>query len=77
MVIVPYFNSSDPAIKEFIKFVDEKQLLGKRFIIHDLDEIHLFISSEVPQHLQVTTIIRSCDMHVIITHLSCSLNSMG
>lgn len=51
-VYFQYF-SSDSAIKEFIKYVDEKQLLGKRFIIHDLDEVHLFISSDVPQHLQV------------------------
>lgn len=49
-----YFKcSSDTAIKEFIRFLDEKQLLGKRFIIKDLDEHHLFISEGVSNQLQV------------------------
>ncbi|XP_011406083.1 PREDICTED: general transcription factor IIH subunit 5-like [Amphimedon queenslandica] len=43
---------SDTAIKEFIRYLDEKQLLGKRFIIKDLDDHHLFISEGVANHLQ-------------------------
>ncbi len=35
-------------------------LLGKRFIIHDLDEIHLFISDDVAQNLQVCNIGNGC-----------------
>lgn len=48
-----FIISSDTAIKEFIRYLDEKQLLGKRFIIKDLDDHHLFISEGVANHLQV------------------------
>lgn len=48
-----YLNSSDAAIKQYIKYLDEKNLLGKKFILHDLDEVHLFVASDVAKQLQV------------------------
>ena len=53
MDYVTLSNSSDAAIKQYIKYLDEKNLLGKKFIIHDLDEVHLFVSSDVAKQLQV------------------------
>jgi TFIIH basal transcription factor complex TTD-A subunit len=37
----------DPAMKQFLLHLDETLKLGSRFIIQDLDETHLFISSDV------------------------------
>ena len=37
----------DPAMKQFLLYLDETLKLGSRFIIQDLDETHLFISSDV------------------------------
>jgi TFIIH basal transcription factor complex TTD-A subunit len=37
----------DPAMKQFLLYLDETHKLGSRFIIQDLDETHLFISSDV------------------------------
>lgn len=39
-------------MKAFLLHLDEKELLGKRFIIQDLDDTHLFISSEILEDLQ-------------------------
>ena len=50
-------HSSDSAIKEFIKFVDEKHLLGRSFILFDLDDVRLFVSTDVAVPLQVNTAI--------------------
>lgn len=36
----------DPALKQFIKHLDEKLSLGDRFIIEELDDRHLFVESE-------------------------------
>lgn len=47
------FCLSDPAMKQFLLHLDEKLILGKRFIIQDLDEKHLFISSDIVETLQV------------------------
>ena len=49
-----YFGSSDSAIKEFIKYVDEKHLLGRSFILFDLDDVCLFVSAEVAVPLQAS-----------------------
>lgn len=46
------FCSSDPAMKQFLLHLDETQALGKKFIIQDLDESHLFISSDIVVLLQ-------------------------
>ena len=37
----------DPAMKQFLLYLDESMKLGSRFIIQDLDETHIFISSDV------------------------------
>ena len=49
-----YFKqySSDAAIKQYIKFLDEHNLLGKKFILHDLDDVHLFVAGDVARKLQ-------------------------
>jgi len=42
----------DPAMKQFLLYLDEKLKLGSRFIIQDLDETHLFISCDVVEQLK-------------------------
>ena len=42
----------DPAMKQFLLYLDEHLKLGSRFIIQDLDETHLFISSDVVEQLK-------------------------
>lgn len=36
---------SDPAMKQFLLYLDEKNELGDKFVLEDLDETHLFINS--------------------------------
>lgn len=43
---------SDPAMKQFLLHLDEKILLGRKFILQDLDDTHLFINSEIVELLQ-------------------------
>lgn len=43
---------SDPAVKQFLLHLDEKVILGKKFVIEDLDETHLFVSAEIVPILQ-------------------------
>ncbi|EDW11315.1 general transcription factor IIH subunit 5 [Drosophila mojavensis] len=42
----------DPAMKQFLLHLDEKLALGRKFIIQDLDENHLFISTDIVEVLQ-------------------------
>lgn len=42
----------DPAMKQFLMHLDEKNTLGQKFIIEDLDETHLFLSSDIIKTLQ-------------------------
>lgn len=42
----------DPAVKQFLLHLDEKMTLGKKFVIDDLDETHLFVSAEIVSILQ-------------------------
>jgi len=37
----------DPAMKQLLLHMDEKEALGRKFVIQDLDETHLFISAEI------------------------------
>jgi len=39
-------------MKQFLLHLDEKLALGKRFVLNDLDESHLFISADVLESLQ-------------------------
>lgn len=43
----PLFTTSDPAMKQFLLYLDEKMALGKKFILKDLDDTHVFILQEV------------------------------
>ena len=49
-----HFSSffSDPAMKQFLLHLDEENALGKKFVIQDLDETHIFISSDILDTLQ-------------------------
>ena len=40
-------------MKQYIKYLDEHNSLGRKFILHDLDELHLFVASDVAQQLQL------------------------
>ncbi|KAE8601802.1 hypothetical protein XENTR_v10013801 [Xenopus tropicalis] len=42
----------DPAMKQFLLYLDETNALGKKFIIQDLDDTHVFILAEVVAILQ-------------------------
>lgn len=39
-------------MKQFLLHLDETLALGRKFIIHDLDESHLFISADILEVLQ-------------------------
>lgn len=45
-------NFSDPAMKQFLLYLDESLAFGKKFIFQDLDDTHLFISSDIVEVLQ-------------------------
>lgn len=42
----------DPAMKQFLLYLDETMALGRKFILKDLDDTHVFILAEVVQTLQ-------------------------
>ncbi|CAK9813591.1 General transcription factor IIH subunit 5 [Anthophora retusa] len=42
----------DAAMKQFLLHLDETFALGRKFIIQDLDERHLFISADILDTLQ-------------------------
>jgi TFIIH basal transcription factor complex TTD-A subunit len=46
------FSLSDPAMKQFLLHLDEKSILGRRFILQDLDDTHLFIAADIIEILQ-------------------------
>lgn len=46
------FCFSDQAMKQFLLHLDETLKLGRKFIIQDLDENHLFISADIIDVLQ-------------------------
>lgn len=39
-------------MKQFLLHLDEKLILGRKFIISDLDDKHLFIAAEIVETLQ-------------------------
>jgi TFIIH basal transcription factor complex TTD-A subunit len=43
---------SDPAMRRFLLHLDETLALGSKFVLHDLDETHLFIETEILPVLQ-------------------------
>ncbi len=42
----------DPAMKQFLLHLDETQKLGRRFILVDLDDTHVFIDQEIVELLR-------------------------
>lgn len=42
----------DPAMKQFLLQLDDTKALGKKFVIKDLDDTHLFISADILEILQ-------------------------
>jgi TFIIH basal transcription factor complex TTD-A subunit len=42
----------DPAMKQFLLHLDEKMMMGSKFVLHDLDETHLFIAADILERLQ-------------------------
>lgn len=50
-ILFPIFYS-DPAMKQFLLHLDEKLVFGRKFVFQDLDETHLFISSDIVDVLQ-------------------------
>lgn len=39
--------TSDPAMKQFLLHLDESLAFGKKFVLHNLDDTHLFIQSDI------------------------------
>lgn len=54
-------------MKQFLLHLDETTALGRRFIIQDLDETHLFISSDIVEVLQAK-------IDDLMDHISVSLH---
>ena len=42
----------DPAMKQFLVHLDDTEALGRKFVIQDLDDTHLFISADILPTLQ-------------------------
>ncbi|XP_064449227.1 general transcription factor IIH subunit 5-like [Mirounga angustirostris] len=42
----------DPAMKQFLLYLDELNALGKKFIIQDIDDTHVFVIAELVNVLQ-------------------------
>ncbi|XP_041501546.1 general transcription factor IIH subunit 5-like [Microtus oregoni] len=42
----------DPAMKQFLLYLDESNALGKKFIIQDIDDTHVFVIVELVNVLQ-------------------------
>ena len=43
----------DPAMKQFLLHLDDTEAFGRKFVIQDLGENFLFISSDILETLQV------------------------
>jgi TFIIH basal transcription factor complex TTD-A subunit len=42
----------DPAMKQFLLHLDETMAFGRKFILNDLDDTHVFIQSDIVQVLK-------------------------
>ena len=45
-------NCSDAVLKQFLLHLDETLAFGRKFVLEDLDETHLFISSDIVNTLK-------------------------
>ena len=43
---------SDAVLKQFLLHLDEKLTFGKKFVLEDLDETHLFVSNDIVETLK-------------------------
>nr|AYE54241.1 TTDA [Hydra vulgaris] len=42
----------DPTVKQFLLHMDEKGVLGQKFVIEDLDSTHLFVAANIIKTLE-------------------------
>ena len=42
----------DPTMKQLLLHLDDTNVFGRKFVIQDLDDTHLFISSDILETLQ-------------------------
>lgn len=42
----------DPAMKQFLLHLDEKNEFGRKFVLQDLDDTHMFIAADIIETLQ-------------------------
>lgn len=42
----------DPAMKQFLLHLDETTEFGRKFVLQDLDDTHLFIAADIVETLQ-------------------------
>uniref|UniRef100_A0A8C4FG14 General transcription and DNA repair factor IIH subunit TFB5 n=1 Tax=Catagonus wagneri TaxID=51154 RepID=A0A8C4FG14_9CETA len=42
----------DPAMRQFLLYMSESSALGKKFILQDIDDTHVFVISELVNVLQ-------------------------
>lgn len=42
----------DPAMKQFLLHLDEKNEFGRKFVLQDLDDTHMFIAADIIEILQ-------------------------
>uniref|UniRef100_A0A9L0IMP4 General transcription and DNA repair factor IIH subunit TFB5 n=1 Tax=Equus asinus TaxID=9793 RepID=A0A9L0IMP4_EQUAS len=58
----------DPAMKQFLLYLDESNALGKKFIIQDIDDTHVFVIAELVNVLQERACLSQC--LICLRHLS-------
>lgn len=44
--------NSDPAMKQFLLHLDETNALGRKFVLHTLDDSHLFVQEDIIPDLE-------------------------
>jgi len=52
MINKTHYVFSDQSMKQFLLQLDQTNALGKKFILQELDEEHLFVSSDVLETLE-------------------------
>lgn len=52
LLIIKLFFYSDQSMKQFLLQLDQTNALGKKFILQELDDEHLFVSSDVLETLE-------------------------
>ncbi|XP_032017251.2 general transcription factor IIH subunit 5 [Hylobates moloch] len=55
----------DPAMKQFLLYLDESNALGKKFIIQDIDDTHVFVIAELVNVLQERECLSNSSLKLI------------